>query len=809
MSLTQGDYGNLIHGVSQQPDERMAGGQVREQINCRSHLTKGLASRAGFEYIGTLVPDVGNGGSLDNAKWAVQERGDGKTFLIAYDITRPAPFDLLADLKPFAFVGAAEAYYTQGLTEPPQQLSVDAILDTTFLTNRNVVPLGDNATDVIVPPDRVTWIEFKTFKAGTIIDITFATIFVGNYTTQVFDGFVTVNPTTGVPLPADALRTKEFEGSYHAAQFAAASSNIYVTHYNNWVRISHPNTDEVAVVSGGDSIIIHENRSIDAVEKLPSFAVVGDEAVVESARDEDKDLGYFVAVRKSGALDFGEVSWNETVGAGTIGEFDNTTMPHRLLRDLSDNFSLEVIPWSERQVGDKSTNPYPSFIEAAKPITNVGIFQNRLFLTSNEIIFLSASDNFFDLWRESAFYKTDADPFEVFADTNELNVIKHAEDFDGDLIFFSDNGQFLLSGDISHTFKTAAISSVSQFKANLLATPVLSGDNIFFATDYGSFAGVRELYTDGNSSTKRALPITEHVDEYITGNFVHMATSTNLNALCCLTNDKVDEVYVYEWKRNQGNELQQQAWHKWKMQEDIEVEWLGFVAERLYAVMKVLTPEGIEYHLWDLAWDDPAETHGLHFSVTMDGRFEVAVGEVTYDAGTDTSSWTVPYDREDLVFVEGIESDDVGFEVDAIRTDVLTWSAEGVDLSGITLIGGMKYERKVELPNPQVRDRSGAAKTVDRFQLSRMFMHFSKVGQMVMTIEDTHGRIRELDYNNRRVGLMNNQPSFINTDADTWNFAVRKKTKGLTMTLFSDDITPFELRAIEWRGVFKQKGRRT
>ena len=245
------------------------------------------------------------------------------------------------------------------------------------------------------------------------------------------------------------------------------------------------------------------------------------------------------------------------------------------------------------------------------------------------------------------------------------------------------------------------------------------------------------------------------------------------------------------------------------MQEDIEVEWLGFVAERLYAVMKVLTPEGIEYHLWDLAWDDPAETHGLHFSVTMDGRFEVAVGEVTYDAGTDTSSWTVPYDREDLVFVEGIESDDVGFEVDAIRTDVLTWSAEGVDLSGITLIGGMKYERKVELPNPQVRDRSGAAKTVDRFQLSRMFMHFSKVGQMVMTIEDTHGRIRELDYNNRRVGLMNNQPSFINTDADTWNFAVRKKTKGLTMTLSSDDLTPFELRAIEWRGVFKQKGRRT
>lgn len=808
MALVQGDYGNLIHGVSQQSDERMAKGQVREQINCRSHLTKGLASRAGFEYIGILTPDVGNGGSLDNAKWSVQERGDGKTFIVAYDLTRPAPFDLLAVLKPFSFTGASETYYQQGVTDPRQELSIDSVLDTTFLTNRTIVPTGQDATDNVVEPDRVTWIEFRTLQAGTEIEILFDTIPSGDYTTQVFEGYVTVNPATGAPFPADAIRTREYEGSFHAEKFVIQAASSNVTHYNNWVRIASPDANEVFIVKGGEAITVHENKSIDSVEKLPLFAKTGDIAVVESARDEEKDLGYFIANRKNGEADLGEASWKETIGEGTIGEFDDITMPHRLIRDISDNFTLEVIPWAIRQIGDKSTNPYPSFIEASTPISNVGIFQNRLFLASGEIVLLSASDEFFDLWRESAFYKTDADPFEVFADTNELNVIKYAEDFDGDLIFFSDNGQFIMSGEVSQTFKTAAIASVSQFKANLLATPVLSGDNIFFATDYGNFVGVRELYTDGTDATKRALPITEHVDEYITGNFVHMATSTNLNALCCLSNDKVDEIYVYEWKRNVGRELQQQAWHKWKMQEGIEVEWLGFIESLLYAVMKVTTPSGIEYHLWNLAWDDPAETHGLDFSVNMDGRFVIDGGDIAYDEGTMTSSWTVPYDREDLVFVEGTESPDAGFEVEAARTGVLTWNAVGFDLRGISLISGLKYNRLVELPNPQMRDQNGAAKTVDRLQLSKMFMHFSEVGQMVMTISDTHGREREITYNNRRVGLANNQPSVINTDPDTWDFGVRKKTKGLTMTLTSDDITPFELRAIEWRGDFKQKGRR-
>ena len=128
-----------------------------------------------------------------------------------------------------------------------------------------------------------------------------------------------------------------------------------------------------------------------------------------------------------------EVSWDETIAPGSSGVFDASTMPHRLVRGVGDVFVLEPIPWKDRQVGDKDSNPYPTFIQAGTPINNLGVFQNRLFSTSSETVLLSASDAFFDLWRESAFYNTDADPFERFADTKELNILQYAEEFDGDL----------------------------------------------------------------------------------------------------------------------------------------------------------------------------------------------------------------------------------------------------------------------------------------------------------------------------------------------------------------------------------------
>lgn len=807
MSLIQGDFGNMIHGVSQQPDERKAKGQVREQINCRSHVTKGLESRASFEFIAELIPDASNAGSLDNAKWVSQQRGDGKDFIVAYDVSRPCVFNTDGVRLPFAFTANAEQYYKHNLTDPNQNLSVDAVLDTTFISNREMIPTGDDFNDNINDPLRVTWIEFKTFQAGTEIEIAFGTIVGGYYTHTVFDGFVTVDPSSGEPDPADAERTKEYEGSWHAENFVTQAVSLDVIHYNNWVRISHPNLTPVRVIKGGDSIEIHENKSIDSAEKLPPFAIEGDKCKVNKERDDEKSLGYFTAVSRKNDVDYAEVAWEETTATNSSGVLNAETMPHTLVRDLSDNFTLQAIDWEVRQTGDKDSNPYPSFIEAKTAISNVGIFQNRLYLTSNEIVFMSASDAFYDLWRESSFYNTDADPFEVFADTNQLNIIRYAEDFDGDLVLFSPNGQFLMSGEISHTYNTAVISSASQFKSDFNSDPVLSGDNIFFATNYGNFAGVRELYTDGTDRTKRALPVTQHVDEYISGSISHMATSTDLDVLCCLNSNDPDSVFIYEWIRTGDSELKQQAWHKWKLQENVEVVWVNFIENSLYAVVKLLQEGATEptFYLWKLDWDDPDTTHGLHFSVSLDARFTVS--SITYDPIGDTSQFNTPYDRADLVFVEGVESEDTGFEAPAVRIGAYTWEVDG-DYSDMTLIGGLKYKRLVEFPNPQIKDSDGASKGIDRLQLSKMFLHFTKVGQMAVSIEDSHGRIREYTYNNRRVGLPNNQPSYINIGKDTWDFGVRKKAEGLTMTLTSDDVVPFELRAIEWRGNFKPKGKR-
>lgn len=826
--LVQGDFGNPIHGVSRQPDSRKFPGQAREQINCRNNLTRGMEGRAGFTRVGVLRPDVANGGALTNAKWDIQKRGDGTNFLAAYDVTRPAFFDLSdegdIDFRPFFFSNNAHLYYLgalgAALTDPNTQVGVSTLFDTTFITNRTTIPDGDIAGDVDEEPQHIVWLEFKTFQPGTMIKITMSGGL--EYKTQVFDSFVQLSIANDQQTPGpEKARTREYTGAYHASAFVNGvpadgvpnDPNIITPnvgmHYNNWVRLDGVDADSVTILQGGEAVVMHDNRAIESIEKIPPVAKNGDIVHIKEGRGEDKNEGYFVASGKTTAV-FGESTWAETTAPGSSGTLYRNTMPHVIRRNTSNHFVMEQYEWEDRRVGANSTNPYPSFVEQGLPIQAIGIFQNRLYMTAGEVVALSASDNYNDLWRESAFYQTDADPFEVFADTEELNIMAFADLFDGDLVLFSGNGQFAMPGSITHTYNTARIETVSQYQADLLASPVLAGDNIFFGTSYGSFAGAREFFTDNYTATKRSRPITDHVNDYIPGRIRHMATSTNLDVLCSLNTEERDRMYLYEWRWD-DQKKQQQAWSHWELTKDDgvtrEFEWVGFLDSEFYAVIRVIMGASVQFELWKMSWDDPPGTHGLPFSVRLDGRFVVPGVSKNYNATTDKTTLTLSYKDPDLIFIEGTDSDDAGFKATATSLGNGVWQVDG-DYTGITLIAGVPF-RKVYQPGlPQIRDARDVAQSLDRVQFQTFQLRFQAVGEVKLTISDSHGNTRENTFNNRRINRSYNLPSYVPYEGDNWRVPVRKKARELTVTLETDSYVPMVLEAIEWLGEYIQRGRR-
>ena len=786
----QGEMSNMIHGVSKQPDQRKGKGQCREQINCRSNLTRGLERRAGFSFISNLE-DAG----LANASWSMLDNGGGNKYLMALGTDSPHFFKMDGEPCSFSFKNVkAMEYYQQNLADPKDQLLTRTILDTVFLTNKTVIPKGYDF-DEIQPVPKVTWLKFGTFQPGTIIEIDTTA---GNYNTTVFNGFVTVD-ASGVPDAGQAARTAEYNGSWHAEQMKASVADVRVSQYNNWLRFEGI---AVTINQAGAVVELYEADAITAIAKIPPVGMDGDVCRIKESKDEENSVGYFVAKRVGVASNaFSEVSWKETTAVGSKGGFSEETMPHRIVRS-GDAFTLEAIDWSDRQVGDLDTNPYPSFIDNGLAITSIGLFQNRLFLVSGEVVYFSASDSFYDLWRESSFYLTDADPFEAVADTNDVNVIRYAVQFDGDLILFSDNTQFMLSGNENQTYHSSLIRVAAEYKSDLKADPVVAGDRIYFGTNYGNYAGVREFFTSDFNASRLAFSITEHVKDYMEGSFSHLATSSEIDVLVCLLSRPSSSFYVYEWLI-QGQEKVQQSWSTWELPEGCEVQWVGFTGSTMNAVVKMRTYAGQEFQIWTLDWDDPAGTHGLPFSLRMDARFETTA---TYNPDTGFSSWYAPFDREDLVFVEGSESPDPGFEVSAERQLDGSWTTPH-DLTGITLIGGVRYTSKYVFTNPMLRGSDGVVREVTRLQLGRMYLNFSTVGYVQFKIEDTYGRIKTIDYNSRRMNTLTNRVSYIPTEGSQWQFGVRRNTKDIQMTLYTDDITPFTLKSADWTADYNKRRR--
>lgn len=827
MTKIVSDYGNPIHGVSKQADSKKFEGQCREQLNCRNNLTKGMESRAGFQNLGQLIPE--NNASLATAKWVINERGDGTNFLVAYDVTRPAffmippEFQRRINARPFTFGAGAEAYYkgnfTVPLTDPKRQLGVSSILDTIFLTNREVTPVGNDSVDNTNTPNKYQWLEFKTFQPGATIKITVSGR--DQYYFEVFDGFVSVS-SGGDPDREQAERTREYNGSYHAQYFATgnkeggagdsdSTSPTIGTRWNNWVGI--PGNLTITIIQGSEAVELHNNNSFKEASELPPVAVEGTVARITEGQGEDLNEGYYRAYRKNSSdssTSIVPVYWKETTAPGSNGSFNKSSMPFTIKRSATDTFTMSQYGWRNREVGSSESNPYPSFVLNRTPIQDIGLFQNRLYLISQETVFMSAVDVYSDLWLESAFYNTQADPFEVFADTQKLNIMSYSNQFDGDLIMFSPNGQFMMAGDVTHTYESAAIMTVAQYESDLLSDPVISGDQIFFATQYGSNAGLRDFYTDNYASTKRSRPLTDHVNDYIPGRIRHLSTSTNIDCLVALNSTEKSSMWLYEWKYT-GQEKVQSAWCKWALPQPegliLEIEHVEFVEATLYAVIKQYDGSSVTYWLWSVVWDDE-ELEGLPWPVRLDGKYYVVPDTTSFDSELNrTYLPNIVNYSPDMIAVE-LDGEDAGFASKVEVDQQGRYYVDQKDLRVTRTCLGYPYRQLWSPALPQIKDSEGNSMNNPRMKYLWFELDFGRVGNVSFVVRDDYGREWINTYNNRRVNRPNNAPSVVPYEESIWQVPIRRGSVGLHLHLESYSHIPFALNSVKWSAEYKQRGRR-
>ena len=103
------------------------------------------------------------------------------------------------------------------------------------------------------------------------------------------------------------------------------------------------------------------------------------------------------------------------------------------------------------------------------------------------------------------------------------------------LILFSEQTQFVLTSSADNlTPKTANVLVQLNLKVVQQHRPVGSGSSIYFLTEKGSFAGIREYIIQGESTDKRCSKHTIHVPRLIPSNVFKLAVSTTKIFLFCL-----------------------------------------------------------------------------------------------------------------------------------------------------------------------------------------------------------------------------------------------------------------------------------
>lgn len=843
MSYINSTQGRPIQGVSQQPDKVRLAGQCTESVNFRPDVVRGLVTRAGSHLSAILIENEIAG---DDIKWHYYDRGTGEKYHIAvlsFGAIRVFSEDPEGyfGLEHNVTVNDPQAAAYLATSTARESIRLQTIADTTFILNREKVTASTIATTptpskkVIIYPQFISYGQTQEIYIDTL-DSGF--IKVAGYKTP--DGGSSQHvQTTDISLVATRLyeallgyglydEEGEFVnqpnpnsdkdtvqnthwGGYYKPLGGGIQDKYNVTLLNNTIIIEEKNGNDFKVdtrdSNQGKDLILIRSR-VTGTEQLPPYAPNGYLVEIVPAGGRERDDTYWLEAQADATGN--SVTWAETVAPNIKLGMDRTTMPVQLVREsIAPNgiaeFSLSLAPWEYRRVGDDRSNPLPSFEGLA--ISSIGIFQNRLFFTAGESVIMTRSSRFYDFFRESSQVALDTDPLDVFADSSKVNLLEASIPFDGDLVFFSENGQFLLRGTEAVTPNNATLIQTTAFESNLDVTPVVSGENIFFAFDYGNYTGIREYFTDSITDTKRARPVTDHVNSYIRGNPQIMASSTSLNLLAIRTEMEPSIIFIYEWLW-QGNEKVQSAWGKWDFGEDVIIHDIRFNKTDLILVLN--RADDIQVETIDLG--DPPDI-GLPYPVRLDSR---TTQTCSWNSTQERWEWNGltygSYDIDKLTAVRGVDCVQEGlaisFEYDSVNDRFYTEEDLRDDQLPCNVIMGFQYLSSYIPTNPVAKDQNGEAMNLDRLTIGKMHVTYDRTGDMKAIVRNQYGGQREYSYGNRTLGSPENVVGLAEQVSGQHVIPIRRVANTYELELQTTDYRPLEIRDFQFDGTFNRRGRR-
>lgn len=272
-------------------------------------------------------------------------------------------------------------------------------------------------------------------------------------------------------------------------------------------------------------------------------------------------------------------TWVEAAQPGITLGLTASTLPHRIRRDSSGNFIFEVCPWTNRTVGDLTTNPNPSFV--GKKISHLFYTNNRLGMLADENVILSRPDNFFNFFSVSAQVLTDSDPVDLACVSMRPVKLTAAIPVTQGVVLFSRQQQFMLFSDTGIlTPSQAVIKSVSNYEVDDVIPPVENGSSIVFVNKTADYCRTIAMATQGQGNSPLFIDIGKEVTQYIPSSVDALFTNAQ-NSFIGMYDQASRKAYFFR-NYTEGDEVIMRGWYSWEMPGT--VQFMATDNDEIYAV---------------------------------------------------------------------------------------------------------------------------------------------------------------------------------------------------------------------------------
>ncbi len=815
MSVISRAIPTLLRGISQSSDSLKQPDHADIQDNADSNPVLGLTKRSGFQYVTGL-----SSSTLGNVHIQTINRDVNERYVAVFSNGNVKVYELDGTEKT---VNKPDGTAYLNTSTPRSVLKTVTIADYTFVVNTSITAAMDTTLSSGTGTKAIIFINQAT--ASTTYSVT-------------IDGVTVTDNTSGdSTLSTDTIAADLKSG------LDSGLSGFTITR-NGPVLYVRKNDNSNFSIDGsdtqGDSKMTIIKDSVQRFTDLPTVSPNG--YVVEIKGDDDTNFdNYYVKFVTNNGGAFEEGQWEETVQAGITFKFDYATMPHVLVRQADGNFRFAKVDgdtytissvdytlpkWGERTVGDVVSAPDPSFI--GNKINNVFFFRNRLGFLAGDNVILSRVSEFFNFFPETVVSVLDNEPIDVAASHTKVAILKSAVTMGEKLILFSEQTQFVLASSADNlTPKTANVLVITEFESSSAAQPVPSGSSIYFLTQKGSFAGIREYIISGESQIKDAANITIHVPRLIPSNVFKMAVSTNQDILVLLGSDNPNKLYVYRWLYGGDGQKALSAWFTFTINSNRSILNVDFIGTDLFAVVEEANKVTLE--------KIPFETEFTEANATFEYHLDHKVSEATtgvsvaYSSGTGLSTFTVPYRLRANMNIVGryLANGETSTFVDAQGNTKTLTSGQVLNTSNTTdgststitatgdfrnskFIIGEPYEMHYRFSKQRLTEQGGGTPEYvgGRLQLHFFYIKYEDAGFFKVEVTPENRDTSTHKFTGRLLGSASAAIGQINLDTGTFKVPIMSKSDRVDIDIKNDTFLPTRLASAEYEGVFHIRSRR-